>query len=131
MNEEKDKASSYQVPVACGFPSPAQDYVSTRISLDSALIRYPESTYLLRASGDAMRDAGIRDGDLLIVECYHEPRNGDIVIAVTEGEFLCRRLQLGSHPALMPENPVFDPVPLHDETETAVFGIVRHVIHHL
>lgn len=66
--------------VSCGFPSPAQDYVEKRLSLDDLCIRYPESTYLVRAEGDSMLNAGIKDGDLLIVECIREAKHGDIVI---------------------------------------------------
>lgn len=63
-----------QIPVfesliACGFPSPAQDYVERRLSLDAELIRYPESTYFLRAEGYSMKDAGIFDGDLSACWC--------------------------------------------------------------
>ncbi|MDU5045065.1 MAG: S24 family peptidase [Enterobacter roggenkampii] len=76
--------------VSCGFPSPAQDYVEKRLSLDDLCIRYPESTYLVRAEGDSMLNAGIKDGDLLIVECIREAKHGDIVIAAVDGEFTCK-----------------------------------------
>jgi len=125
----KNDVPLFDSPVACGFPSPAQDYIRERISLDSALIHHPESTYLLRAAGYSMRDAGISDGDLLVVDCYHEARHGDIVIATLEGEFTCKRLQLQPVPCLLAENPAFSAVPLSDEVETVVFGVVRHVIH--
>ncbi|EAN2613845.1 translesion error-prone DNA polymerase V autoproteolytic subunit [Salmonella enterica] len=119
----------FDSPVTCGFPSPAQDYIRERISLDSFLIPHPESTYLLRATGDSMCGVGIMEGDLLVVDCYDEARHGDIVIATLEGEFTCKRLLLRPAPCLMPENPAFSPVPLSDDVETLVFGVVRHVIH--
>lgn len=115
--------------VSCGFPSPAQDYVEKRLSLDDLCIRYPESTYLVRAEGDSMRNAGIRDGDLLIVECIREARHGDIVIAAVNGEFTCKRLQLLPSPALLPANPAYSAIPLTDDIETVVFGVVRHLVH--
>lgn len=119
----------YAERVVCGFPSPAQDYVEKRLSLDALFIRYPESTYLLRASGDSMRQAGIRDGDLLVVECLREARHGDIVIAAVDGEFTCKRLQLRPKPALLAASNAWAPIPLDGEKEVEIFGIVRHLVH--
>lgn len=78
-----------------------------------------------------MLNAGIKDGDLLIVECIREARHGDIVIAAVDGEFTCKRLQLLPAPALVPANPAYSAIPLNDdiETETVVFGVVRHLVH--
>ena len=76
--------------VAAGFPSPADDYVESRIDLNDVLIRHPSSTFFLRVSGDSMRGAGILDGDLLVVDRAIEPRSGRVVVAVLEGAFtLC------------------------------------------
>lgn len=117
--------------VACGFPSPAQDYVEKRLSLDDLCIRHPESTYLLRADGDSMREAGIRSGDILVVDCYHPAVHGDTVVATLNGEFTCKRLQTHPCPALVPANPDYPVNPLSDETETVVFGVVRYCVHAL
>ncbi len=100
---------SMQIPIfesqiACGFPSPAQDHVERRLSLDAELIRYPESTYFLRASGDSMKDAGIFDGDLLVVESHLTARHGEIVVAEYNGEFTCKYLQITPNKALIPAN---------------------------
>jgi DNA polymerase V len=115
--------------VACGFPSPAQDYVEKRLSLDDFFIRHPESTYLVRAEGESMIEAGIREGDLLVVESYSEPQHGDIVIAAIDGEFTCKRLQLRPRPALLPANAAYSAIPLTDDVDTVVFGVVRHCVH--
>ncbi|XGJ36466.1 S24 family peptidase [Citrobacter freundii] len=96
---------------------------------DDLCIRYPESTYLVRAEGDSMLNAGIKDGDLLIVECIREARHGDIVIAAVDGEFTCKRLQLLPSPALVPANPAYSSIPLTEDIETVVFGVVRHLVH--
>jgi SOS-response transcriptional repressors (RecA-mediated autopeptidases) len=95
--------------VACGFPSPAQDYVEKRLSLDDFCIRHPESTYLVRAEGDSMVDAGIHDGDLLVAESYADPQHGDIVIAAIDGEFTCKRLQLRPFPPCCPPTQLTAP----------------------
>nr|WP_321572689.1 S24 family peptidase [Enterobacter cancerogenus] len=86
---------------------------------------------LVRAKGDAMRNAGIRDGDLLIFECIREAKYGDIVIAAVDGEFTCKKLQLLPSSALVPDNPAYSAIPLNDDIETVVFGVVRHLVHSL
>jgi len=55
-------------PVACGFPSPAQDYTEQTIDLNQLCVAHPAATYFVRAAGDSMVDHGIRDGDLLVVD---------------------------------------------------------------
>ena len=109
----------YDAGVPCGFPSPAQDYLEQRLSLDDICIRHPESTYLVRAEGQSMQDAGILDGDLLVVECFYRAQHGDIVIATVDGEFTCKRLQLLPRPMLLPANPAFAPIPLGNDMNVA------------
>lgn len=116
--------------IACGFPSPAQDYVEKRLSLDKQLIRFPESTYFLRASGHSMKDAGILDGDLLIVECHNTAKQGEIVIAELDGEFTCKYLQLSPFKALLSANAVYPPIVIHEEMLVRIFGVVRYAIHY-
>ena len=73
--------------MACGFPSPAQDYVESRLDIGKLLVRHPNATYFVRASGESMIDGNIRDGDLLIVDSALTPEHGNIVIAAVDGEF--------------------------------------------
>ncbi|WP_272659143.1 translesion error-prone DNA polymerase V autoproteolytic subunit [Providencia sp. PROV113] len=80
--------------VPAGFPSPAADYVEDRINLNSALIKHPESTYMLRVEGNSMIDANINDGDVVIVDSAVTAKEGDIVIASFEGEFTVKKLHL-------------------------------------
>lgn len=54
--------------VQCGFPSPAANYVEQRIDLNELMIQHPSATYFVKAAGDSMIEAGISDGDLLVVE---------------------------------------------------------------
>ena len=67
--------------VAAGFPSPADDYIEGRLSLDEYLIQHKEATFFVRAKGNSMVGAGIFDGDLLVVDKSLTPASGDIVIA--------------------------------------------------
>lgn len=78
----------------CGFPSPAQDYVEKRIDLNELLVQHPSATYFVKAAGDSMIDAGIDEGDLLVVDSARKAEHGDIVIAAVGGEFTVKKLQL-------------------------------------
>ena len=77
--------------VAAGFPSPAEDYVDVGIDLNEQLIRHPTSTFFLHVSGHSMTDAGIHDGDLLVVDRSLDPRPGQVVVAVLDGAFTLKR----------------------------------------
>jgi repressor LexA len=71
--------------VQAGFPSPAEEELIDTLSLDEFLIKNPQASYLVKVSGDSMNDAGIMQGDLVIVERGRQPRHGDIVIAEVDG----------------------------------------------
>ncbi|EMC4386652.1 S24 family peptidase, partial [Cronobacter sakazakii] len=72
--------------ISAGFPSPAADYIDSGIDLVSHLIAHPSSTYVLRVAGDSMRDAGILDGSLLLVDFSLHAKHNDIVVANIGGE---------------------------------------------
>ncbi len=77
---------------SAGFGSPGEDVTVRRIDLNDALIRHPQSTFVMRAAGDAMLDAGIASGDVLLVDRVIKSEHGHVVIAVVEGDLVCRRL---------------------------------------
>ena len=80
-------------PVSAGWPSPAQDYFDGHIDLSKHLIPRPSATFLVRVSGCSMRDAGIADGDELIVDRSLRARDGQIVVAVVDDEFVVKTLR--------------------------------------
>ncbi|MCW7552870.1 translesion error-prone DNA polymerase V autoproteolytic subunit [Endozoicomonas gorgoniicola] len=122
----------YQSPAACGFPSPAADYLEDRLSLDQLLVQHPTATFFARAQGNSMIGAGIHDGDLLIIDRSLTARSGDIVIALLDGELLVKRLKLNNKKAeLHSEHPDYPPVRLTAEQELDVWGVVTQVIHEL
>lgn len=116
--------------VPAGFPSPAADYIQSRLSTDDLLIHDPISTYFIRAKGDSMRDAGISDGDILVVNSAMEAVDGDVVVAVIDGAFTVKRLKLKSGQAELhaENNEVAYPVlkPLH---ELQILGVVTSNVH--
>lgn len=114
--------------VPCGFPSPAQDYVEQRIDLNELLIQHPSATYFVRAAGDSMIDAGIDDGDLLVVDSTYQASHGDIVIAAVEGEFTVKQLQLRPTIQLNPMNSAYSPIRVNSEDTLDIFGVVTRII---
>ncbi|HDR2454852.1 TPA: translesion error-prone DNA polymerase V autoproteolytic subunit [Enterobacter ludwigii] len=114
--------------VQCGFPSPAADYVEQRIDLNELLVAHPSSTYFVKAAGDSMIEAGISDGDLLVVDSSRTAEHGDIVIAAVEGEFTVKRLQLRPTVQLNPMNSAYNPIVVGCEDTLDVFGVVTFIV---
>lgn len=114
--------------VPCGFPSPAADYVEQRIDLNELLIQHPSATYFVKASGDSMIEAGISDGDLLVVDSSRKAEHGDIVIAAVDGEFTVKRLQLRPTIQLNPMNSAYSPIIVGSEETLDVFGVVTFIV---
>lgn len=111
--------------VAAGFPSPAEDYVEGRLSLDEHLVQYPEATFFVCARGNSMVGAGIFDGDLLIVDKSLAPVSGHIVIAVVDGELTVKRLIRRDGALLLKaENPQFQEITFKEGQELQVWGVV-------
>ena len=75
-----------------GFPSPAQDYMDSFISLDKELVRHPAATFYARVTGDSMSEAGVEKGDILVIDKSLEPRDGDMALCFIDGEFMLRHI---------------------------------------
>lgn len=120
------------VPVAAGYPSPAQDYFDGRIDLNEHLIKDITSTYVVRVSGDSMEGAGISDGDELIVNRALEPRDGSVVIAVLDGELTIKRLRVtGTGVVLQAENPAYPDIRVPSVSDLAIWGVATRCLHHV
>lgn len=116
-------------PVACGFPSPAQDYTEQTIDLNQLCVAHPAATYFVRAAGDSMVDYGIRDGDLLVVDRSRKALHGCVVVAAVDGEFTVKKLQLEPSVSLLPGNPAYRPIHFSEGQELEIFGVVAFVVH--
>ncbi|EHK5438648.1 MULTISPECIES: translesion error-prone DNA polymerase V autoproteolytic subunit [Aeromonas] len=119
----------YLSPAACGFPSPAQDYVEQTIDLNQVCIQHPAATFYVRACGYSMVGEGIHDGDLLVIDRAVKASHGAVVLACLDGEFTVKKLQETPIPALLPSNPDFQPIYLQEGQELEIFGVVTFVIH--
>ena len=109
--------------VSAGFPSPAEEELIDTMSLDEYLIRRPEASFLLKVSGDSMTGAGLRPGDLVIVERGRAVKNGDIVIAQVDGEWTMKYYWKNSQGVtLKAANPKYPPI--RPKEELVIAGIV-------
>ncbi|ADU66225.1 Peptidase S24/S26A/S26B, conserved region [Desulfurispirillum indicum S5] len=115
--------------VPAGFPSPAQDYVERTLDLNELCIRNAPATFFVRAEGDSMINAGIRPGDILIVDRSLEPRHKDIVIAKIHGELTVKLLHTTPTISLVPMNPNYQPIQVREEHEMEIFGVVTFILH--
>jgi DNA polymerase V len=120
----------YLSAVAAGFPSPADDYVDRKLDLHEHLVKNHAATFFLRAAGDSMKDAGILDGDLLVVDRSVEAGNGSIVIAAVGGELTVKYL---SHKDgriwLVPANDEYPELDVTEQEDALIWGVVTYAIH--
>jgi len=116
--------------VPAGFPSPADDYVEQRISLDEHLIGRRESTFFMRVAGDSMKGRGIFDGDLLVVDRALPAVHGCVVIAVVDGEFTVKQLlHTPDGQVLRAAHPDYADMPILPEQDFSIWGVVSWNIH--
>ena len=115
--------------VQAGFPSPAEDHGSERVDLNKVLIKHPLATFLMRVRGASMREAGIDDGDVVLVDRAIRACHGHVVVAVVEGEFTVKRLwKRGSNLKLQAANPTYPDILPKDGQTVEVWGVVTNAI---
>ena len=115
--------------IKAGFPSPAQDYLEQAIDLNKELIRHPASTFYGRVVGDSMKDEGIEEGDILVIDKSLELLDDDLAVCFIDGEFTVKRVRLEPHAAwLVPSNPDYPLIKVTRDNEFMVWGIVTYTI---
>ena len=115
--------------IVAGFPSPALDFVDASIDLNRHLIKHPSATFYGRVKGDSLKNAGITDGDLLVIDKSLEPTNGRIAVCYLDGEFTAKRIQICKETVfLVPENEEYKPIRVDKDNDFMIWGIVTHVI---
>lgn len=120
------------VAVAAGYPSPAQDYFDGRIDLNEHLVKEVTSTFIVRVTGHSMEQAGISDGDELVVNRALEPRDGSVVVAVLDGELTIKRLRITpSGVILQADNPRFPEIEVPALAELTIWGVATRCLHHV
>ncbi len=115
--------------ISAGFPSPAQDFIDIAIDLNKELVRNPSSTFYGRVKGDSMRDMGINDGDLLVIDRSLVAQNGKIAVCCLDGDFIIKKIKIEKTQCwLIAANQNYPPIRVTAENEFLVWGIVVHVI---
>lgn len=128
----KQTCPLYAGHVKAGFPVEVEDYAEAQLDLHNYLVAHPASTFFLRVSGDSMIDAGIFNGDLLVVDRSLKPESGKIVIASVNGELTVKRLEkIGNRVLLVAENPHYPPIELAEYDHVHIWGVVLYTIHAL
>lgn len=111
------------------FPAPAQDYMDLAIDLNKELIKHPTSTFYGRVVGDSMKDEGIEEGDILVIDKSLELMDDDLAVCFIDGDFTVKRVRLESDAAwLVPSNVKYPPIKVTKDNEFMVWGIVTYTI---
>ncbi|AOS83618.1 peptidase S24 [Chlorobaculum limnaeum] len=130
-----DLTTKLELPMAstllsAGFPSPAEDHIELKLDLNRALVKHPSATFYGRVKGSSMIEAGIAEGDIIVIDKSLEPKDGDIAVCFLDGEFTVKRISSGAEGlCLLPANSEFKPIRIAEESEFQIWGIVTYVIH--
>ncbi len=129
-----DAATHIPLPYAdqgiqAGFPSPAQDYISETVDLNSELIKHPAATFYGRVSGDSMSEEGIEQGDMLVIDRSLQPEEGDLVVCCVDGDFTLKRIHIEPGRVwLLPSNESYDPILVTPDNQFSIWGVVTYTI---
>ena len=130
--QNKSYQQFYSCAVTAGFPSPADDYLESKLDLNDYLIKHPSATFFVRVVGDSMVNAGIHNNDIIIVDRSIKPKHGKIVVAALDGQMTVKRLyRRDKKVILLPENKLFKPIEISDSMEIVIWGVATNVIHAL
>ncbi|MDE7431259.1 MAG: translesion error-prone DNA polymerase V autoproteolytic subunit [Lachnospiraceae bacterium] len=118
--------------IRAGFPSPAQDYMDKTLDFNRELIQHPSATFYAKVVGLSMINAGINEGDIIVIDRSLEPRQNDIVVAFVDGEFTMKYLDLSEKDQgvvwLRPGNDDFPAFRITSDYELTIWGVVSNVI---
>ena len=128
-SEFEDKLELEFAPgIKAGFPSPADDYRHETLDFNRDYIRHPEASFYGDVEGDSMRDAGLLDGDRVIIDRAVEPHDGSIVVAWWDGGFTMKFLDLthrkDGYIELRPANKRYQPIRINADDDFEIWGVV-------
>lgn len=127
--EQKDLPAMAQEGIHAGFPSPAADYMTQAIDLNKELVKHPAATFYGRVVGDSMIDAGVDEGDILVIDKSLEPRCGDMAVCFVDGEFTLKHLKFtDAGLVLVPANPRYPDIKIDESVDFKMWGVVTYVI---
>lgn len=129
LTETELEIQTLSFSISAGFPSPALDFVDLSIDLNKHLIKHPAATFYGRVKGESMKNAGIYDGDLLVIDKSIKPVHGKIAVCYINGEFTLKQIKLdGKEFWLMPANEKYSPIKIDEHTELNIWGVVTYAI---
>ncbi|HEX3046168.1 MAG TPA: translesion error-prone DNA polymerase V autoproteolytic subunit [Bacillota bacterium] len=115
--------------ISAGFPSPAEDYLEPMLDLNKTLIKNPSSTFYGRVKGLSMKDAGVDDGDLLVIDKALNYRHDALCVCFINGEFTLKKVKREKDKIwLQPANPEYQPIEVTEEADFMIWGIVTYII---
>lgn len=128
-DEKTSGLQFFESRIQAGFPSPAQGEYADSIDLNRALITNPAATFCARVIGNSMVDAGINEGDLLIIDRSLTPHDGSIAVCFIDGDFTVKKLSVRPDGVyLTPANADFPEIKVEEERDFQVWGVVSHII---
>ena len=115
--------------IHAGFPSPATDYMTQAIDLNKELVRHPAATFYGRVVGDSMIDAGVDEGDILVIDKALEAKDGDMAVCFVDGEFTLKYLSIKEDEiVLKPANPKYPEIVITEGVDFKMWGVVTYII---
>lgn len=115
--------------VSAGFPSPADDFLENELDFNAKFIKHPSATFYAKVKGNSMKDAGISNGDIMVIDKSLEPKNGDIAVCYLDGEFTVKTIMIEKDIVwLVAQNEQYSPIKVTAENELIIWGIVINVI---
>ncbi len=118
-----------QEGIHAGFPSPANDYMTQAIDLNRELVKHPAATFYGRVVGDSMIDAGVEEGDILVIDRSLDAQDGDMAVCFVDGEFTLKHLRMHEGGiSLVPANEKYPVIEVGEGTDFKMWGVVTYVI---
>ena len=118
-----------QEGIHAGFPSPATDYMTQAIDLNRELVKHPAATFYGRVVGDSMIDAGVEEGDILVIDKALDAQDGDMAVCFVDGEFTLKYLRIrDGRLSLVPANEKYPVIEVDEGTDFKMWGVVTYII---
>ena len=129
VNPQEELPKMAQDGVHAGFPSPATDYMTQAIDLNKELVKHPAATFYGRVVGDSMIDAGVEEGDILVIDRALDAQDGDMAVCFVDGEFTLKYLRFRDDGlTLVPANDRYPSIEISEGSDFIMWGVVTYVI---
>ena len=129
MEENEKLPPMAQDGIHAGFPSPATDYMTQAIDLNKELVKHPAATFYGRVVGDSMIDAGVDEGDILVIDRSLTAKDGDMAVCFVDGEFTLKYLRMKDNElTLVPATPNYPQIHICEGVEFRMWGVVTYII---